>query len=829
MSVNVIDWFLYTFLSESKKKHLSNLLTNKQKSSIKNAISPGQKRKSLREIERLKHKLNSLGFTEKALEELKYICANAEDIFKRKLASWEIATWYANQYTKESALLCLQYLEIAIKKEKDKDLIRRAAILSAESYRLLGELEAAREVLTNVLKKQKHEDLYLALASIETSSSKKLVWINKAFDLYDYSQVKLKQNASPLYDQLSSDSKQTSLSSGPKVTVIVPAYNAEDLIETSINSLRNQTWSNIEILVVDDCSSDATVRIVEEYARLDARISLIKAPTNGGAYASRNLALKQATGEFITINDADDWSHPQKIETQVVHLLKHSDIVGNFSQQARTTNNLTFYRRGKPGIYAFPNMSSFMFRKETVFSKIGYWDSVRFGGDSEYVKRIKKVFGEKSIVSLKTGPLSFQRQSETSLTGHSAFGFPGFFMGARKEYAEAHDYYHEMNGNNLFYDFPLKKRLFPVPEPMKPDRMKNTKHFDVIIASEFRLLGGTNMSNAEEIKAQKKIGLKTGLIQMNRFDINTVGATNLKIRELIDGETVQMIVYGEEVSCDVLIIRHPPVLQEFQRYIPNVKADSIHVIINQPPKRDYGDSGVTLYDFETCATNLYEYFGKNAYWYPIGPKVREVLDEFHKEELVNIKLMPIDWSNIIDVIKWKREKRPQHANRIRIGRHSRDQYVKWPESSQGILQVYSNDFDVKILGGAKSPKKILGEIPPNWTVYEFGEITPQAFLKELDVFVYYTHKDWVEAFGRVIFEAMATGVPVIIPPFYEELFQEAAIYAEPEEVKDKIHLLMNDRELYDDQVEKGLDYLEKHFGYSTHASRLEKFLHGREQ
>lgn len=828
MSVNVIDWFLYKFLSTSKKQYLSSLLTSKQKRFIKNIVSLGKKRKSLKEIERLKYKLTSLGFTEKALEELKYVCANESDRFKRKLAAWELATWYANQYNKDCARLCLEYLKIALKKEKDKDLIRRATILTAESYRILGELATAKKILNRMIKKQKHVDLYLALASIETSSSRKLHWINKALDIHAYTPVKFNQTNLPLYDQLSSDFQQSLKSSTPKVTVIVPAYNAESEIETSINSLRNQSWRNIEILVVDDCSSDATSRIVEEFAKLDGRIRLIKATDNAGAYVSRNFALQKATGDFITINDADDWSHPQKIETQVVHLIKHPNIMGNFSQQARTTNDFIFYRRGKPGIYVFPNMSSFMFRKEEVFNKIGYWDSVRFGGDSEYVKRIKQIFGEKSVVALPTGPLSFQRQSETSLTGHSAFGFPGFFMGARKEYAEGHEFYHQKN-KTLFFDFPLQNRLFAVPEPMKPNRVKSRKHFDVIIASEFRLLGGTNMSNVEEIKAQKAIGLKTGLIQMNRYDINTVSAINPRVREMVDGEAVQMVVYGEEVSCDVLIIRHPPILQEYQRYVPNVKADSIHVIINQPPKRDYGEMGETLYDLETCANNLYKYFGENAYWYPIGPKVRDVLHKFHKKELTNINLMPFDWTNIIDIKKWKREDRPLKTEKVRIGRHSRDQYVKWPESSEGILQVYSQDFDIKVLGGAKSPQKILGEIPSNWTVYEFGEITPQAFLKELDVFVYFTHDNWVEAFGRVIFEAMATGVPVVIPPHYEELFQEAAIYAEPEEVKEKIILLMQDDEFYQNQVKKALKYVDTHFGYSTHALRLEKFLHGREQ
>src|SRR5699024_1453481 len=121
---------------------------------------------------------------------------------------------------------------------------------------------------------------------------------------------------------------------------------------------------------------------------------------------------------------------------------------------------------------------------------------------------------------------------------------------------------------------------------------------------------------------------------------------------------------------------------------------------------------------------------------------------------------------------------------------------------------------------ADAPKKVMGELPSNWVVHPFGDMEPRAFLKELDFFVYYTHPDWVEAFGRVIFEAMATGVPVIIPPIYKELFGDAAIYAEPEDVQGVIEHLAQDPELYDTHVQQAWDYVENNFGYTKHASRL---------
>ncbi|WP_236939117.1 glycosyltransferase [Evansella clarkii] len=830
------DWFLYNLLTSKQKEYISGLFTENQKQLLKRLIKPGKKRTQVQKIERTKYRLYNLGFIDKGLEDLEGFYIQDEDPYLRTLAAWELALWHANQYSTEHAEKCLEFIKEAIKGEEDKDVLRRAVILTAESFKILGKKEEAKRVLSHALASKKHDDLYLALASLEELPADKAKWINYVYENHGNATVSFGQeqnNDISLYDQMETLTKEVNINKSDdleatKVTVIIPVYNAEETINTALDSIITQTWINLEIIVVDDCSTDNTTDVIRGYTEKDNRITLLSTGKNSGAYTARNIALKKATGEYVTINDADDWSHPEKIETQVRHLQKHKNIIGNFSQQARATEDMVFYRRGKPGIYIFANMSSFMFRREPVMKKLGYWDSVRFAGDSEFVKRIKQTFGEKSVTEIDTAPLSFQRQSANSLTGDSAFGFPGYFMGARKEYAEAHEIHHA-NNESLYYPFPQEKRLFPVPEPMLPEREEKKngrRHFDVIIASEFRLLGGTNMSNVEEIKAQKKLGLRTGLIQMSRYDLNSVTEVNPKVRELIDGDQVSMVVYGEKVSCDVLIVRHPPILQEWQKYIPDVQAKNVRVIVNQPPKREYSEGGGTLYEIERCVKHLKEYFGTTGIWHPIGPLIRETLHRHHSEELKSIQLDKEDWVNIINVQEWKRDKEPEKKSKIRIGRHSRDQYVKWPESKNELLAVYpdSEEYEICVLGGAKSPKEVLGELPSNWKVYEFGEIHPRDFLADIDVFVYYTHSEWVEAFGRVIFEAMAAGVPVIIPPGYKELFGDAAVYAEPHEVQIKVKELMSDHEAYKMQAEKAQLYVEQRFGYAKHASRLEECL-----
>ncbi|HWJ76920.1 MAG TPA: glycosyltransferase [Niallia sp.] len=825
--VNILELTIYNVFNAKHRRYVKNLLSQKQKQRIKQFFKSGKKQSKFTEIEQVKYRLRNLGFTEPALADLERIYQQSQDPDVKKIAAWEMALWYANLQTEAGAKKCLEYLPRVSDEEKDDEKLRQIAILKAECLETIGRKDEAKHLILSTIENGVHPDLFLAAANTEESISERLTWINKVFDFHKLNKVHLESNDSDAYDRLNSRVKEKADSSKAKITVIIPVFNAEDVIETSLQSILTQTWTNLEVIVVDDCSSDRTVELIEKVREQDSRVKFIQAEKNGGAYVARNLALKAATGDFVTINDADDWSHPEKLEKQAIHLLGNPSIIGNTSQQARATENLKFYRRGKPGLYIFSNMSSFMFKREQVMAKIGYWDCVRFGGDSEYIKRIRTVFGENSIVELPTGPLSFQRQSESSLTGNSSFGFPGFFMGARREYLEAQKYYHA-KADSLYYDFPLEKRPFPIPEPMTPGRIKGARHFDVIIVSDYRLNGGSTLSNIEEIKAQKKLGLKTGIIQLERYDFTPPNKPiNSKVRDLIDGDKVQLIVYGEQVTCDLLIVRYPPILQEHQRYVPSVDAKHIRLIVNQTPMSNYGESGVLRFDIETANNRLKDYFGKEAIWYPIGPLVRSALTGRHKEQMNKIHLSDDNWANIINLEEWQRNRPLDDQGRvITIGRHSRDQDVKWPENKNELLSVYpdSSKYQVKILGGAKTPEKILGNLPSNWKVFEFGEISPKEFLEQLDVFVYYTHSNWIESFGRVILEAMAAGVPVILPNVYQELFGDAALYAEPVYVKETIEKLMEDNGLYHDQIQKGFAYVREHFSYHTHEVRIKELL-----
>ena len=101
------------------------------------------------------------------------------------------------------------------------------------------------------------------------------------------------------------------------VSIIMAAYNAEKTIEQAINSVLNQTYTNFELLVVNDCSKDRTAELVKSIAATDGRVRLISNVKNSGVSYTRKYALEEATGSWIAILDSDDAWAPEKLEKQI--------------------------------------------------------------------------------------------------------------------------------------------------------------------------------------------------------------------------------------------------------------------------------------------------------------------------------------------------------------------------------------------------------------------------------------------------------------------------------------------------------------------------------
>jgi len=591
--------------------------------------------------------LYTKGFTRKALADLRAIYAETRSNYLKEAIAWELALWYARFPKKYHAQKALEYIDVINMKRLDQSSKRKQAIIAAECHIVLGDKETAKQLIQNILITDKHPDLYLALANCESTPENKLNQINKVYK--QYSLAPLSNSKGILhYDNLKM-AKPEIIKDGHKISVILPAYNSATGIKIAIESILNQTWENLELLIIDDCSTDSTWKVIQQYANKDERIQVFQTDINSGPYVARNIGLKHATGHFVTVNDADDWSHAEKLAIQAKHLLANENIIANTSEQARLLENLMFYRRGTPGTYIFSNMSSLMFRRKPIIEKIGYWDSVRFAADGEFKRRLIKVFGANKVIDLETGPLSFPRQSKTSLTASSAFGYDGFFMGARQEYVASFTHYHATNKNMKYPSDPKEqtKRLFPVPDPMLPKRQQGPHQFDIAIAADFHEISNEAAELiVSEIKINRKLGLSTALIQMHAYKLKRrENPFNPKIRNIIDGENVQVVVYGEEVSCKLLLVRTPVILQERQLYLPKIKTIAALIVIDELPLIEYNDRRKTNYNVRQCLRHLMIYTNRRGRWYPLNERIRQQLMESYTHEFRSIRMAYENWFN----------------------------------------------------------------------------------------------------------------------------------------------------------------------------------------
>ena len=111
----------------------------------------------------------------------------------------------------------------------------------------------------------------------------------------------------------------------PIVSVIMPCYNEEENVRNAVTCVLQQTFQNFELIIVDDCSTDATAAIVASFA--DSRICLLRNAENMGVAKSLNAGLKIARGRYIARMDADDTCEPTRLEKQVAYMEQHPECV----------------------------------------------------------------------------------------------------------------------------------------------------------------------------------------------------------------------------------------------------------------------------------------------------------------------------------------------------------------------------------------------------------------------------------------------------------------------------------------------------------------------
>lgn len=749
-------------------------------------------------------------------------------------AAWALARWHAAHAAHAQALDCIAASRrLALTDPTDLGRV----LLESACLHATGDLAQARGLLEQAIAQCGDlADLCLAYANTYLNAdgssrgpgadAARLEWINRVYRAEGLAPLALADPAQPLsLENLTAPEAAPLPPAGlPKISVLVPAHNAAATLGMALRSLLVQTWPNLELLVVDDASDDDTARAALDVRAADPRVTVLRHTRNQGAAAARNTALLSASGEILTTHDADDWSHPQKLELQARALLSDPAAATTLSSLARATRALHFLGPWRPGpSLLYDNISSWMIRAEAM-RRLGGWDRVRVGEDSELDERATALFGRQARLQVRPRiPLSFALVHEASLTRAPATHIRTVHYGLRRDYRDAaRAWRRALHDPEAFRLDPRGPRLpFPIPEANKVDGRAD-RRYDLIVSADFSMRAGAFHSTYNLLQAAVRAGLRVAVFHWRRYTPESRERLNPAIRRLVGQGAIDLLSAGDQVSASTLVVGFVVVLRHLPDEMPAMTCGRYTVIVNQMAGA-WRSRPSGVYNPLDLRAHMRQAFGSEGAWIPISPRVRRLMLEDARYPAPYHE----DWTPLIETQEWLREPlRWRGAERALpvVGRHSRDHITKWPATRRALRAAYCADraCEVRLLGGARQAQQILGAWPANWTVFGFNARDVRAFVQDLDVFVHYPHEDYVEEFGRSTIEAMAAGVPAILPPGFEEIFGEAARYAPPAQVWKVVESLWKDRAAYLEQARRGRAFVERHCGLEQLPGRLER-------
>jgi hypothetical protein len=658
-----------------------------------------------------------------------------------------------------------------------------------------------------------------ALSGDPGDTGRALAEINAGFARFGVSPVTRADPGAPLgLDNLRGQAAPRSLTGGPLVSVILPFFNAEAVLGTALESLRAQSWDALDVLMIDDAGTDGGAAIAADFAARDPRFRLIRQPVNSGAYAARNLGLGQARGEYVTTHDADDWSHPEKIARAMTALRKGSAPV-TLTDWVRADDALCFWGSWCPS----PNQplldfSSALFARALV-DRVGPWDTARIGADREFLSRIRRLTGARMPEAVSKGcPLAFGRLSEGSLTRAGATHAATARHGIRRDYHEAAAAWHAtLSPPALREGHPP---FFPAPATIRADRGEAGRPRDLLFIGDFNLLGGTTQSALHMLDAARAAGLSCALFHHRRQDLDPTRPLSPAIRARAAAGETRILAPGERITAKTVVLTYPPLLDTGLDRFPEIAHERLAVVVNQMAERDLARRH-PVYDPGRVRANLRRLLGEEGIWLPISARVRALMEGDPRYPVP----APATWTPLIDTASWC-ARAPLWRGGARavpvIGRHGRDHALKWPADPKAIRDAYCVDrpAEVRFLGGAAQAIARLGGRPRNWRVLPFGAAPARDFLADLDFFLHYPDPEYIEEFGRAPMEAMAVGVPVILPPEFEPTFGPAALYAAPEAVWPLIAALWRDETAWRARVAAGRAFVAASCDSRLFAGRL---------
>ena len=279
----------------------------------------------------------------------------------------------------------------------------------------------------------------------------------------------LMSDGASVFDRLST-APIAPVTDGPKISVLMAAHNVESSVETAIRSILDQSWQNLELIAIDDASTDGTAARLMALADSDPRLIVRVNRVNVGPYVTKNIALGLSSGAWITGQDADDWAHPQRLERHMRAVRARSDIPASQHAMLRMTADGQFPQIRPIGGESHDGVLqvcpvSMLLARELLVGRLGAWDSARFGADAELRARVTRLLGRAPPRLPIPAMMALDRPG--SLTNNPETGIhPDFGVTAgRQAYRAAWRAWHRdpAHADDLHCAFPPDGRRYALP------------------------------------------------------------------------------------------------------------------------------------------------------------------------------------------------------------------------------------------------------------------------------------------------------------------------------------------------------------------------------
>lgn len=598
------------------------------------------------------------------------------------------------------------------------------------------------------------------------------------------SPVSIDSSATTPFDGLTS-TVEPGTEVGPLVSVVVTTFNPDPSeIRTAVKSILRQSWQNLEVLLIDDHSNEDAIAPLEMVAAEDPRVRLIRLTVNGGTYRARNVGIREASGKYVTGQDTDDWSHPERIAMQVGVLEEEPGVSGVTTAANRTDDNLVKMAPGQS-----PHRKcevSLMLRVEDARA-IGGYMPVRKAADSEFRERLEAWSG--ASTRMIEAPLYMIRLSAGSL---SRMDFrPGWSHHARRAFWGTYKFWHRSAAReSLQIDASSDVAGVPSRAPSKiaGREWSSSRAFDVCIVADWR--GNTKQQRAarDELNALVKSDLTVAVLHLDTPWGPGIEPRSLhpEVQELVSAGKIHRVLVDQLVDVDLMLVREPETMDFALRAPGEIRCKRV-ILIGHGALADRTEMARD-YDPVNANAMARTIFGVEPIWaLPEGDRVG------HVEEKYGISVEEDRYPLYIDAARFARVRWRRRVDEpLVLGCATTNNELAWPDAEY-LDDVFplSGPEEIRVFGDARGALRAVKakRLPPNWVQFRENEVEGTLFWWRVDVAVILGRDVSGPTVDRGALEALASGSIVLTDDVRAAAYEGAVAVGSPPEALTAIRAL----------------------------------------